>query len=307
MTDAAEIPIVAVPVSVLSAAFFGLAGALQHRAARRTSQTGTVRFRMIIELLRQPLWVGSLLAGGLGVLLQWVALSTGTLILVQPLLVIGLLFAVVFSSALRRARPDRVVVLGTVMCAAGLATFLALASPTPGHDSLVFHEVVPLASALAGVLVLCVAVGVRRPGPVRALALATATGVLYGVTAGLTKLAVAGLRDGLGVMFSEWPIYFVVLCGPIGFLLNQNAFRVGAALAPALAVIVVLDPLVSIGIGALWLGEQVVQTPGALAGESIALAVLIAGVAVLSKRAPQAAQAAEQRERLPGHSPERAG
>ena len=293
MTEQAA-PLIAVPAAVLGAAFFGLTGALQHRAARRTGRTGTVRFRIIIDLLRQPLWLASLVATGLGIAAQWVALSTGPLILVQPLLVSGLLFAVLFSGALYRRRPDRLVVLGTLMCGAGLAAFIIVASPDPGSDRLELVEVAPLAGGLALILAGCIAIGIRHPGQVRALALATATGVLYGVTAGLTKLAAGDLSSGIGVLFTSWPVYLVLVCGPLGFLLNQNAFRVGVALAPALAVIIVLDPLVSIGIGVLWLGEQMRGDTGAVLGQLAALGVLFAGVAILSKRAPQAA-AAEQR------------
>src|SRR5699024_1807027 len=133
-----------------------------------------------------------------------------------------------------------------------------------------------------------IVVGIRHPGPVRALSLATATGVFYGVTAGLTKLAVGDLSDGPVTMLTNWPIYLVAACGPLGFVLNQNAFRVGEALAPTLAVIIGLQPLVSIGIGVVWLEEQVRGTPVAILGEFLAIGVLLSGVVVLSRRHPQA-------------------
>src|SRR5699024_742461 len=133
-----------------------------------------------------------------------------------------------------------------------------------------------------------IVVGIRHPGPVRALSLATATGVFYGVTAGLTKLAVGDLSDGPVTMLTNWPIYLVAACGPLGFVLNQNAFRVGEALAPTLAVIIGLQPLVSIGIGVVWLEEQVRGTPFAILGEFLAFGVLLTGVVVLSRRHPQA-------------------
>src|SRR5699024_10612767 len=107
MTEPTAMPWIAVPVAVLAAVSFGLAQALQHRAARRIAGTGTVRFRLIAELSRQRVWLGSLLASGVGVALQWLALSTAPLVLVQPLLVSGLLFAVLISAGLRRKRPDR--------------------------------------------------------------------------------------------------------------------------------------------------------------------------------------------------------
>jgi drug/metabolite transporter (DMT)-like permease len=129
---------------------------------------------------------------------------------------------------------------------------------------------------------------------VRTLALAVAAGVLYGVTAGMVKVALQSLDHGVGAMFTSWPIYVVAVCGPLGFLLNQNAFQAGIALAPALAVIIVLDPLVGIGIGILWLGERLRDGWPAVLGQVLALVVLSVGVVILSHRAPQVAAAARR-------------
>jgi len=149
--------------------------------------------------------------------------------------------------------------------------------------------VVPLAAGLAAILAGCLVVAPRRPGRPRALALAVAAGVLYGVTAGLIKAALQTLHYGVAATSTSWTIYGVVVCGLLGFLLSQNAFQSKVALAPALSLIIVLDPLVGIGIGVLWLGESVRSGAPAILGELAALVALVAGVAVLSRRAPQVA------------------
>jgi drug/metabolite transporter (DMT)-like permease len=276
----------------LAAIAFGMTGALQHRAARRTPEAGTVRLSIIWDLLRQPLWLGSLVANTAGVVLQWVALSTAPLVLVQPILVLGLLFAVLITAMLHHHRPDRLVLLGTFLCVGGLAAFLVLAAPVPGHDVLSLDEVLPLAAGLFAIISCCLAAAVRFPGRVRVLGLATATGVLFGVTAGLAKLTAEELRHGVVVALTDWPIYAVAACGVTGFILSQNAFRAGVAMAPALAVMVALDPLVSIGIGALWLGERLQVGVGPVLGQVLALVAAVVGIAVLSRRAPQVAEAA---------------
>jgi drug/metabolite transporter (DMT)-like permease len=157
--------------------------------------------------------------------------------------------------------------------------------------------VIPLAAGLAFVLAGCVVAAVRYSGRIRVLALAGAAGVLYGVTAGMAKLAADDLHHGLAAVFTDWPVYLLAVCGPLGFLFNQYAFREGVALTPALAMIVLLDPLVSIGIGALWLGETLSAGTGRVIGEVLALGVVTAGVAVLSRRAPQVVLQAEKEER----------
>jgi drug/metabolite transporter (DMT)-like permease len=281
---------IAVPAAVGAAAAFGLTGAMQHQATRRVRQRGALQPSLLVDLAHQPIWLLSLIANAVGVVLQWIALVTGPLVLVQPLLVTGLLFAVSFTALMRRQRPDRVVLLGAALCAIGLAAFLLIAQPTATRaPTLRLHDVLPFAVGLTAILAVCLQVAARRSGTIRTLALAVATGVLYGATAGLVKVALHTLDHGVIAMFTNWPIYAVAICGPLGFLLNQNAFQAGVALAPALSLIIVLDPLVGIGIGILWLGETVNSGPAAIFGEVVALATLVVGVVVLSYRAPQVA------------------
>jgi drug/metabolite transporter (DMT)-like permease len=288
MTTPETVLWLAVPAALLAAAGFGLTGALQHQAARRIQGGGTVQLGLVLALLRQPLWLGSLIANGIAVVLQWVALSTAPLVVVQPLLVTSLIFAVFVSSALRREELDGIVLLGACLCVAGLATFFLFSRPQAGSRTLSLTAVFPLAAGMAVIIAGCLALAVHFSGRVRVLALATATGLLYGVTAGVAKLAADDLRRGVAAMLSSWHVYVVVVCGVTGFLLSQNAFRVGVALAPALAVMVALDPLVSIGIGALWLGENLQGGPTRITLQVIGLAITIGGIAVLSQRAPQA-------------------
>jgi drug/metabolite transporter (DMT)-like permease len=215
---------------------------------------------------------------------------------VQPLLVLSLIFAVLFTAMLRHRRPSKHTLLGSGLCVAGLAAFFPLSRPSEGPGDLVLADVPWLAAGLGVVVAGCLALAVRGGGQVRVLALATATGVLYGVAAGLAKLAAADLQRGVWTMLGDWHVYLVVLCGVSGFVLNQNAFRVGVAISPALAVIVALDPLVSLGVGDLWLGERLNGGAGNIVGQILALAVVLVGIAILSRMAPQAALAAERAE-----------
>lgn len=281
---------IAVLAAVGGAAAFGLTGAIQHEATWRVQRRAALRPELLVDLAHQPLWLLSLATSVVGIVLQWVALANGPLLLVQPLLVTGLLFAVSFTALLNKQLPDRVVVFGAALCSVGLAAFLLIAHPTATRPAaLQLSDVLPLAIALAAILIGCTHVAARRRGRTRTLALAVATGVLYGVTAGMIKVAMHTLESGVTAMFTSWAIYVVAVCGPLGFLLNQNAFQAGIAVAPALSIIVVLDPLVGIGIGILWLGETVRSGWMPVLGEIMALAALIAGVVVLSHRAPQVA------------------
>lgn len=276
-----------VPAALGAAASFGLTGSLQSRVTKEVPQHRALSPALLVDLARKPRWLLSVVFTIVGVVLQVLALATGPLIVVQALLVLDVPFAVVFAAGLAHRRPDRVFLIGALACMAGLALFLLLARPGGGNSRLTPGEVLPLAIGLAAVLVIALSVAARRSGAPRVLALAVATGVAFGVTAGLMKVLTSQVQRGWSVPLAHWTLYAVCVVGPIGFLLSQNTYQAGRFIAPALAVITVLDPLVGIGIGVLWLGETLHSGTVTVIGEVVALGGVVAGIVVLARRAPQ--------------------
>lgn len=274
---------IAVPAAVVGAALMGLASAAQAKATKEVPPVKTLDPGLLVKLAHRPLWLIGIVATIGGLVLQMVALGFGPLMLVQPLLVTALPFAAVFSSWLWHGRSDRVVLLGTLVCVAGLSGFLALAQPTGGSNELV-SDVGPLAVVLGLVALLGLGLSTVLRGTGRVLGLALATGVFYGVTAGLMKVVAGQLRMGPAEPFTHWALYVVCVVGPIGFLLSQNTFQQGQAVAPALAVITTIDPLVGVAIGIGWMGETAASGAGVLSGELLAAAVIVAGIAVVAYR-----------------------
>ncbi|SFK80997.1 DMT family transporter [Amycolatopsis sacchari] len=275
--------LVAVPSAVAGAALMGLASAVQAKASHQVRTSATLNPRLLVDLVHRPLWLVGIAATIGGLLLQVLALGFGPLLLVQPLLVTALPFASGFAAWLDRRRPDPVVVFGTLVCVAGLSAFLALARPTGGSTEMVANAG-PLAVVLTLVALGGIGLSTVLRGPGRVLGLALATGVCYGVTAGLLKVVAGQLREGAGVPFTHWALYVVCVIGPIGFLLSQNTFQQGRMIAPALAVITTSDPLIGVAIGIGWLGESAATGAGVLAGEVLAAGVIVAGIAILSHR-----------------------
>jgi drug/metabolite transporter (DMT)-like permease len=278
---------VAVPAALIGAAGFGLASALQHRAAREAPATGVIGPQLLVELARRPSWVLATFAVLGGMALQLVALAFAPLALVQPLLVTGIIFGTVFSAWLGHHRPDRLLVIGALAATGGLAAFLSLARPSGGNFELPpFLTLFPLSAALLIVVVGCLWVATHRRGPLGVGSLALATGVCYGVTAGLMKVVTGELRaDGVESILTHPALYVVCVVGPVGFLLSQHTFQEGMLIAPALAIITIVDPLVSMGIGLTWLGEELADTSAAaVLGQVAAGLVIIAGVGLLAHR-----------------------
>jgi drug/metabolite transporter (DMT)-like permease len=272
---------------------FGVTGALQQRATRRVPAGEGQGGGFVRGLLRQPVWLLSTIGSVGGFALQGVALATGPIALVQPVLVTGVLFAAAAGFLLRRRDGPRSVrsldstfvlaLLGTV---GGLAVFLAVARPTPGEGLLTARQLLPLAVGLAVLVSGCVSVASRSSGTVRSLALALATGIVYGVTAAVAKVTISTFHEGLLAVLTHWSLWVLVVIGPLGFLINQHAFREGELVSPVVAVITVTDPLVGIAVGLLWLGERLRSSPGAIMGEVAGLALMAGGVWVVASRAP---------------------
>ncbi|HEX4703205.1 MAG TPA: DMT family transporter, partial [Pseudonocardiaceae bacterium] len=262
----------------------------QARATKQVPTSRTLHPRLFVDLVRRPLWLIGIGATIAGLGLQVAALGFGPLILVQPMLVTALPFGGFFAAMLVHRRPDRVMVFGAFTCVAGLSAFLLLARPTGGTDHLVDSAPLGgLALVLALIAVAGLGLSVVARGPSRVLGLALATGVFYGLTAGLMKVVAGQLRQGPLVPFGHWTLYAVCVIGPIGFLLSQNTFQQGRLMSPALAVITTVDPLVGVAIGVWWLGESAATGPMVLFGELVAALVIVFGIAVLARRADRLA------------------
>lgn len=291
MSPTGAMLVIAVPSAVVGAAAMGLANATQSKATHQVPTTGILDPHLILNLLRNKTWLVGMIATLAGLGLQVVALGFGPLLLVQPLLVTSLLFTNSFIAWMVRQHTDKILMLGGVLCVAGLAAFLVVAKPQQQSDRITEGAaLLPLAITFGVIVVGCVVLAFRTNRSARVLALALATGILYGVTAGLMKIVSGQFRLGLGEPFAHWALYTVCVIGPMGFLLSQNTFQQGKLVTFAVAIITTVDPLVGVGIGVSWFGETVSVTPGALVGEIISGLVIIAGIIVLAHRGEQLKQ-----------------
>jgi drug/metabolite transporter (DMT)-like permease len=279
--------VTAVVAGLGAAMVFGVSSVAEQRGTKRVKRREKISPKILLDLVHQPLWVTAIGATVVGFTLQIVALSFGPLALVEPILVCDLIFAVLISAYLRK-RWDPVMLGGVAACALGVAGFLAIAQPTGGKSTASFLVVLPLGAGLAAVAVGSVTL-TRGNENLRPLALALACGICYGVAAFLIKLVTADFGHGLPHLLASWPIYGLIVIGPLGFLLNQYAFQQATLLAPVMSIIIACDPLASILLGHLWLDEGLRSTPGAITGEILALLLMVFGIVVLAHRSPQVA------------------
>ncbi len=278
-------------VSLASAFAFAVSSSLKHVSASQVPDAQDLGARSLGRFVRatlaHPLWLGGIGADVVGLGLQVLALHLGALAVVQPLLISGLLFALVLRS--RAGEVVRRRELGWAgLVAVALAGFLLVAgtanhgAPTGGADHAPATAAAVTGFLLAGV---CVLLGRRqRQGGRSAALLGIAVGTVYAATAALLKaLTTIALRGPIPLLTS-WQLYAVVVLGATGLLLNQVAFQAGP-LSASLPAIATVDPLLSIVIGVTVYDEPIRHGLTAVIGLAVLLLVLGGSVIQLTRSA----------------------
>lgn len=294
--------VLAVVAALGAALLYAVASVLQHRAAVSQPAGRALRLSLLTGLARRSSWIVGILADGGGYVLQFVALSAGALVVVQPLMVLGLLFAVPLGARISGAHPRRSDNLAALTVCVGLAVFLVAASPAAGTASIRASTWLVLLTAGCGTAGALVAAGQRVAGPARPVLLGAGAGVLYGISAALTKttgqlFADVGLRT-----FLDWQPYALAVVGLAGLLVGQSAFSAGR-LELSLPTMSVVDPVVSVLIGSLAFREALAGSVAAVAAQVGGLVLTVAGVYALA-RSPTIRAVRDQSPSTPAPGPE---
>ena len=271
---------IAIVLAVSAGFAYALASVLQQRAASEAAPELSLRPGLLLALLKRPLWLFGTLIDGAAYALEASSLALGSIIIVQPLLVSGLLWALPLATIGRPERVTRREWVPAIALVVGLAVFVTVGNPQGGRSQASnLAWILTVVALSAPVAIAVVAARGATPGR-RALLLAFAAGCVYGLTAALTKSTLDLLGDGVLDAFLHWQPYALLAAGFVGFLLNQSAFQAGhlAASLPAMAV---TDPVVGCVIGVTLFGETLGAT-GVVAIVATAVAVAVMIVATVS-------------------------
>lgn len=261
---------------------YAIAMVLQHRGAQQAAPESSMRPRLFVDLVRRRTWVLGIGVNVIAFGLRAVALGGGSLVVVQPLVLSGLVVALVIETILSGRRFTARDATASIAVIGGVSLFLLAASPTRGHTSATISSWLVLAAVVSPVVVAAIVVGVGAVRARKAAALAVAGGVLLAATAALTKQVAAGFSDDRLAVFGTWSPYGLLAVGFAGTLMAQSAFQ-AAPLRASLPVLNVVEPIASILIGALVFREQLAHSTLARAAALTGLAVLITGVVSLSR------------------------
>jgi drug/metabolite transporter (DMT)-like permease len=244
---------------------------------------------LLVRLARRPLWLAGIAADGLGFAAQAAALSVGRLAVVQPLLATSVVFALPLGSRFTGQRVTGAEVGGALLVVGGLVGFLLVADPSGGRDDAPVGDWLVAGGAIAAVVVPLFLISRRLAPRARAALLGAAAGILFGLSAALTKAVTDELGEGVLEVLVDWHLFALILVGYISMTLNQLALMTGA-LAPAMATSLAFDPIASVVLGTTLLSESLHETPLGIAATVLALAAALAGMVVLAARRPPPAR-----------------
>jgi hypothetical protein len=268
--------------AVAAAVAYGGSTAVQHSAAHETApaSSGQADARKLLALLANPRWLLSVGGDAVGLVLQVIALATGPVVLVQPLLVLAVAVALPVGWALGGPRPGRGEVLAVLAVLAGLAVFFTLVGdPGVGRGMPPATAAVTAALTLVVGASLCASVRIR-PSRVRAVVFGAVAGAGFGVV-GVLMNSTADVVDTDGfAALRHWagavPLVAVIVVGAAALTLTQVSFQIGE-LSASFPANEAAAPLVAVVLGGALLHERVPVSVPLVVAYVGCLGVVVAG------------------------------
>ena len=256
---------------------------LRHRLADELPE-GTGTLRGVWSVISRPVWWGGLFLALAGYGLQIAALAFGSLLLVQPLLVMKLMFTLPLSAKFDGRRISRHEMSWAIILTVAVAVLVVLGNPLPGEPQPALSRWLPaLGVGVVGFVLMYHAAGtlLRRE---KALVLGLATGWLYGYVAVLSKAVIdIWLHGGAMELLKAWELWSLIALALIGVAVQQASFNAGA-LRSSLPAMTGGEPVVAFVLGYAVLGERF-QVEGAnWIWMMVALVAMIWATVVLSRK-----------------------
>jgi drug/metabolite transporter (DMT)-like permease len=285
--------LLAVVLALASSGCYAVATVTQQGVAARLPSGRAFDPAVLLRLARRPAWLAGLAAVIAGFGLQAAALGLGRLVVIEPVLATGLLFALALAARRdrRHLRPGEWA--AAIAVVAGLAVFLAAGRPTGGQRTASAAELGLAAAATAVLVGLCAALAGRFRGSRRALLFGVGGGVAAGMTDALVKSVAVAVAGRLLAVFADPRLYVLIVIGLLTYTVQQNGYR-AAGLAAFLPAFAVVEPVTGSLLGLIVYHERLRGGPGQIAIELAACAVAGWGIARLAG------------EGLPGGGPEEA-
>ncbi|MFE9578027.1 DMT family transporter [Nocardia sp. NPDC006044] len=272
-------PVGAIACALLAALFFAVAAVAQQRAAAAVPEGDS----LVRGLLRNPRWWAGIVGDIGGYAMQVAALALGAVLLVQPILVSALVFALPLAARLNGRRIGARTWATALTLVAALVCFLVVGNPSEGNtDAPLDDWLLPLIILVALIAAATIIGGSSADPGRRALLLGAASGSLYGLAAALTSYVTSLFEHGLGDVLGSWQTWALVAAGLTGVYLQQRAFQAGP-LSASLPAVTIAEPLAAAFIGVTVLDERFRTNTFGLAITAVAVIIMCATTIRLSR------------------------
>lgn len=270
----------AVILALASSVLQALSNVVQHKAV----VDGASSSSSLLPLLRNKVWLLGLALMVLSFPFQVVALDAGSVVVVQLVLVTILVFVLPFAALISGTRITSRDWASALAVTVGLAVFLAAASPTEGTATPTPAAWTVACAITLAVCVILIAAGRQLPvGPVAALVIGAAGGIINGLVGPVTKGAVLVLdQEGPAALVTNGLFWATVVVAVLGVVFPLWAFQAGPITA-SMPTITLFNPLAATVLGVWLFHDQIVSSPMALTAAGLGTALMVLGVIVISR------------------------
>lgn len=273
---------VAALLALGSALCVAVGDVLQQRAAHGITDRSVGHIQLLAKLLRDQRWLWGALVLVASIGLQAAALGMASVLLVQPLLTLSVLFALPINARLSNHTVPRKEWIAAGLLTAAVIVIVTIGNPEAGRSNTSLQTWAAVAAVLGPLLVGCVVAAAIRGGAVAAVLYAFVSGSLWGVFAVLTKGVVHRLGDGGWAVTRTPELYACLLVALGGVVWSQAAFRAGP-LTASMPTLQVSQPVVGALLGVVVLGETLNTGRAGMIALAVAALVMTAAIVELAR------------------------
>jgi drug/metabolite transporter (DMT)-like permease len=238
-----------------AAALFGLGNALEYREVYENAGD-ELDPALLTRLAKRRRWLIGMGCdvGAYG--LHATALAIGSLVLVQPILPLNLLFALPLAARWRHRHITRSEIVVAALLCFSLALFLFRAAPNEGAQGAPFVRwLIPLI-VFGSAVVASILTARHLSGSHRAVCLGLGAGLCYGVNSALTKTFAHLVTQGPIAVLTHWEPYALTVATFTGLWLAQSMFQ-GAELGAGLPINETVEPITASILGIILFHETI--------------------------------------------------
>lgn len=281
-TNAVEQEIMTYALAVGAALANALTTILQRLGVKDAPRQDSMHLRLLRFAMHRRVWLVGVVMMIAGFVFQATALHFGPLTSVQPVLTLELPLLVGILGVWFGVAVGWREWLGALLGAGGLVAFLLAAEPKIGPrvpDTAAWILVTCTVVAACGLAVVLAQFGSSHW---RAAMYGASAAIMFAFAASLIRQVMIDTSRHFAGVYLHWQLYAMAAAGLLGFFLAQNAFHAGPVTASQ-PTLVLVDPLVSIGIGIGLFDDQLRTGGGRGVVESVALIALCIGGVLLTR------------------------